>query len=73
MDPTARSSRIPAWGRSSLTRFFSVRYIITLRYCRMLDRASGPLPLRHRKHNSRKLDTQLQQGSLLDKESEWKR
>ena len=34
----------------------------------MLDRASGPLPLRHRKHSSRKLDTQLQQGSLLDKE-----
>lgn len=46
VDPTAKSSRIPAWGRSSLTRFFSVRYIIALRYFRMLDRASGPPPLR---------------------------
>lgn len=44
MDLKAKSPRTPAVGRSSLTRVFSVGYIMTLQYFRMLDRASGSQP-----------------------------
>lgn len=54
MDPTAKSSRIPAWDRCSLTRLFSVGYIIALRYFRMLTGLQDHCPSGDRKHNWQK-------------------